>query len=122
MAETSRIIRPILEFLFPSASEETLLMLVRAIRKFAHFAEYAALAFFAARALCTSSLQTLRNFWFAGAMLLVVIVASIDETNQAFTSSRTGSIGDVLIDVFGGIAMILFLLVFKDKRPFRRLF
>ena len=115
MAETSRIIRPILEFLFPSASEETLLMLVRAIRKFAHFAEYAALAFFAARALCTSFLQILRNFWFAGAMLLVVIVASIDETNQAFTSSRTGSIGDVLIDVVGGITMIVFLALFKTK-------
>src|SRR5215813_8703095 len=49
--ETSRIIRPILVFLFPSASEETLRQYHFFIRKCAHLTEYALLAFWTIRAL-----------------------------------------------------------------------
>ncbi|MBK9766529.1 MAG: VanZ family protein [Chloracidobacterium sp.] len=50
MDQTSRFIRPLLEFLFPSASSDTITLYHAFIRKFAHFTEYAILAFLAFRA------------------------------------------------------------------------
>lgn len=112
MSQTSRFIRPLLEWLFPLAAEELLQTYHGYIRKFAHFAVYATLGFFASRAFWNSSKIFLKRFWYIFAFLIVVFVASIDETNQSFNSLRTGSIYDVLIDASGGLTMIfLFWLV-----------
>lgn len=120
MPQTSRFIRPLLEFLFPASSEETLIVYHAYIRKLAHLTEYAILAFWASRAFSHSSIDFLRKFWFVFSFLLVVIVASIDETNQSFLASRTGSVYDVLLDVCGGLAMILIFYSLKSyKRPAR---
>jgi VanZ family protein len=113
MSQTSRIVRPILEFLFPNTPEETLIIYHAFIRKCAHFTEYAVLAFWAARAFGGSSRNVLRKYWFIFSFLLVFSVASIDETNQSFNSARTGSQWDVLLDVSGGSAMILMLALYK---------
>ena len=107
MSNTSRFVRPLLEFLLPDAPEEILIVYHGYIRKSAHVAEYAILAFWAARAFVSSKQNFLRRFWFVSSFILVFAVASIDETNQSFLNSRTGSIYDVLIDVSGGTAMIL---------------
>jgi len=122
MSNTSRFIRPLLMFLFPDAPEETLIVYHNFIRKAAHFTEYAALAFFAARAFSTSSVKFLQKFWFVFAFVLVILVALIDETNQSFNSARTGSIYDVLLDCSGGLTMILFFafFTFASKRAIRR--
>ncbi len=118
MSNTSRFVRPLLEFLFPNAPEETLTAYHAFIRKLAHITEYAILAFWAARAFSQSSKNFLRNFWFIFAFALIALVASIDETNQSYIASRTGSIYDVLLDVSGGTAMIL---IFSALRKiFRR--
>ncbi len=116
MSNTSRIIRPLLKFLFPNAPEETLIIYHNYIRKAAHFTEYAGLAFFAARAFSSSSKKFLRKFWFAFAFVLVAFIASIDETNQSFNSARTGSVYDVLLDCFGGLTMILIFYLVKTNR------
>lgn len=108
MSNTSRFIRPLLEFLFPHAPEEILIVYHGYIRKLAHVAVYAVLAFWASRAFLSPSNEVLRRFWYFFAFLLVVGVASIDETNQSFVNSRTGSIYDVLLDAAGGAAMIVF--------------
>lgn len=113
MSNTSRFIRPLLMFLFPNAPEETLIIYHGYIRKFAHFAEYSALAFFASRAFWNSSKPFLQRYWFAVAFVLVFSVASIDEYNQSFNAARTGSIYDVLLDCFGGLSLILLLAGFK---------
>lgn len=97
--ETSRIIRPLLEFLFPDALPETLTVYHGYIRKFAHFTEYAVLAFLAYRAF-----RSWRPFRFS--FLLVVVVAITDETNQSFINTRTASPYDVLLDISGGVAML----------------
>ncbi len=107
MSNTSRFVRPLLEFLFPDASEEILIVYHGYIRKLAHVGEYAILAFWAARAFINSNQNFLRRLWFVGSFVIVLVVASIDETNQSFLASRTGSIYDVLIDVSGGLIMIL---------------
>jgi VanZ family protein len=107
MSNTSRFVRPLLIFLFPDAPEEILNVYHGYIRKLAHVAEYAMLAFWAARAFINSNQNFLRRSWFVGSFILVLAVASIDETNQSFLASRTGSIYDVLLDAAGGTAMIL---------------
>ena len=116
MSKTSYFVRPILEFLFPNAPEETLIFYHGYIRKLAHFVEYAILAFWAFRAFCGSSAKLLQKFWFVVSLFLVLLVASIDEYNQSFNALRTGSVYDILIDVFGGIFMIVFLAFYKSIR------
>jgi VanZ family protein len=108
--ETSRIIRPLLEFLFPDALPETLAAYHGYIRKFAHFAEYAMLAFLAYRAF-----RPWRAFLFS--FLLVALVAILDETNQSFINTRTASPYDVLLDISGGVAM-LFAIWLVTRRQF----
>lgn len=105
--ETSRVIGPILHFLLPSAPEETIRRYHFFIRKCAHFTEYALLAFWTLRALARSTVSALRDHRFAMALLLVLVVASIDEFNQSFEISRTSSIWDVGLDLIGGVTMCL---------------
>ena len=107
MSNTSRFIRPFLEFLFPNSPEETLNIYHGYIRKIAHVTEYAMLAFWASRAFSSSTVKILRRFWYVFAFVLVALVASIDETNQSYIASRTGSIYDVWRDISGGAIMIL---------------
>jgi VanZ family protein len=116
MSQTSRFIRPLLEFLFPATPQETLVIYHGYIRKLAHFTEYAILGFLAARAFSSSSIRVLRKYWFAFSFLLVTLIASIDETNQSFLPSRTGSIYDVLLDVSGGLTMALILYWVKNRK------
>lgn len=110
---TSRIIRPLLEWLFADASGAQLDIYHGYIRKLAHFTEYAVLAFFAARAFWLSAQTVFRKFWFVWVFLFIVFTASADEYNQSFNDARTGSVYDVLIDVTGGAAMILLLVFYK---------
>jgi VanZ family protein len=114
---TSRIIRPLLEWLFPSAPALTLDIYHGYIRKLAHFTEYGVLAFFAARAFWFSSQKILQKLWFVWAFSFVALTAAADEYNQSFNDVRTGSVYDVLLDISGGLTMILlFHTVVKIKR------
>lgn len=113
-SRSSLIVRPLLHFLFPSASEETITIYHAFIRKLAHLTEYSILAFWASRAFWNSAKTILQKYWFAFAFLIVVLLASIDEYNQSFDSLRTSSIYDVLLDALGGAAMIGILLIFKN--------
>lgn len=115
MSNTSRFIRPLLEFIFPETPESTLIVYHGYIRKFAHFAEYAVLGFFASRAFWLSGKDILQRYWYLAALFLVILVASIDEINQSFNPTRSGSIYDVLLDGFGGLAMIIFLRVISYR-------
>ena len=114
MSNTSRFIRPLLEFLFPNAPEEILNVYHGYIRKIAHVTVSAILAFWAFRAFSGSSIKLLRRFWYVCAALLVLLVASIDETNQSYLASRTGSVYDVLLDAAGGVLMITLIIFFKS--------
>lgn len=115
MSNTSRIIRPLLELLFPHTPEDVLTTYHGYIRKFAHFFEYAVLAFFASRAFFGSSVRILRKLWMIFAFLMVVFIASTDEYNQSFNTARTGSPYDVLLDCTGGLTMIFVFWLFSRK-------
>ena len=115
MSNTSRIIRPLLHFLFPSAAEETITNYHAVIRKLAHLTEYSILAFWTCRAFWSSAKIFLQRYWYVFSFFSVVLVASIDEYNQSFDSLRTGTIYDVFLDALGGAVMIGFLMIYKYR-------
>ena len=106
-SNTSRILRPLLLWLFPGISEEALARTHFLVRKAAHFTEYGVLAIFAARAFIASSHERLRRGWFFFALLLIVLYSLSDEYHQTFVASRTGSIYDSFIDVAGGLTALV---------------
>jgi VanZ family protein len=117
MAETSRFIRPLLHFLFPAASDETIQIYHGYIRKAAHVTEYGVLALIAYRACSLSPRQIWRRYRVLSPVLLVATIASIDEFNQSFEPSRTSSPYDVLLDITGGIlALITLRAIFFLKK------
>ena len=116
MSETSRIIRPLLKFLFPHAPEATITAYHAFIRKSAHFTEYAILAFFAVRAFSFTSIKFIKNGRFWLAVVLVLLVAATDEFHQSFEPFRTSSISDVLLDCTGGVTMDLLYWLFTKFR------
>jgi len=113
MAETSRIFGPLIQFFFPSADEAFIQIVHAAIRKSAHVAEYAVLAALASRALLKSTVGWFRDKWPLWALSLVAVVASVDEINQSFNSQRTGSIGDILLDISGGLLAVTFIWLMR---------
>ncbi len=106
---TSRIIGPIVLWLFPDTSPEQMATIHFFTRKLAHFTEYAILALLAARAFWTSPNPTLRSRWFLISLGIIVGYALIDEFHQSFVPSRTASIGDSFIDMAGGLTALLIL-------------
>ncbi len=100
---TSRIIGPLVLWLFPNTSPETMATIHFITRKLAHFTEYAILGFLAARAFRGSPR------WFLISAVLVVVYALLDEYHQSFVPSRTASIFDSLIDMAGGISALIFI-------------
>jgi len=116
---TSRIIRPLLLWLFPEISEEKIALAHFLTRKLAHFLEYALLGLLAARAFSSSSQATLRRHWFLISLLLVILYALSDEYHQSFVQGRGASIYDSLIDMSGGLTALL-LYTFWRRRAERR--
>ena len=113
MGHTSMFVRPVLIFLFPSADNATLEIYHGYVRKAAHFTEYAVLALFAVRAFGRSATDFLRRYRFVFALGVVMAIACIDEINQSFEPSRTGSFRDVLLDVNGGATTITLLILLR---------
>lgn len=108
-SNTSRIIGPLFRWLFPAITEAQLLFVHFAVRKSAHFTEYAILALLAARAFIPSTRQFLRRNPFVAALALVALVALLDEYNQSFNAARTGTIWDSMINIAGGAtALVVF--------------
>ncbi len=105
-SNTSRIIRPLLLWLFPGISEASIAYVHFLVRKAAHFSEYALLALLAARAFRASHKEKLRRLWWPAAFALVACVALTDEYHQSFLPSRTGTIYDSLLDMTGGAAAL----------------
>ena len=116
-SNTSRIIGPLILWLFPNTSPDTLAVVHLVTRKIAHFTEYAILGFLAARAFRTSPQSALRQRWFLICAGLIVVYALMDEYHQSFVPSRTASIYDSMIDMAGGLTALL--IVRKRAAYFR---
>lgn len=114
-SNTSRIIAPLFKWLFPGITEAQLLFVHFAVRKTAHFVEYAVLALLAARAFIPSAHARLRRNWFIAALALVALVATLDEYNQSFNPARTGTFRDSLIDISGGATALALLGLWRRR-------
>lgn len=112
---SSRFVRPVLLWLFPDISEGQLGGIHFLVRKVSHLVEYAILAFLARRAFFTSSHAGIQRRWFHLGLLLVVLCSLLDEFQQSFAPSRSASIVDSVVDVIGGLTV---LLIFRasDRR------
>lgn len=101
---SSRMIGPLVRWLFPHLTPSQLHLVHVYARKGAHVTEYALLAVLVWRGF-RGSLGEIRAPWkwsHAAATLGVVIgYAALDEWHQAFIPSRQGSVADVAIDAAG---------------------
>jgi VanZ family protein len=116
---TSRIVGPLILWLFPNTSPDTLAVVHSITRKIAHFTEYAILGFLAARAFRPSPRPAINQRWFLICVTLVVVYALLDEYHQSFVPSRTASISDSLIDMAGGLTALIFIRSRKDAKAQR---
>jgi len=94
-ANTSRIIEPILRWIFPAASFASISLMHAIIRKVAHFTNYAVLFWLLVRG-------PLKGRPYV-ALGCCVIYAFLDEGHQIFVPGRTASLYDVALDSSGAL-------------------
>jgi VanZ family protein len=104
-----------LSWLLPHLPHEMIASIHVALRKIGHGAEYFVLSVLVLRALQNDSGE--KNGLRHGAMTLVVVFlyALSDEWHQSFVPSREASLGDVMIDVLGGICGISWMLWYQRR-------
>jgi hypothetical protein len=107
-AQTGRFLMPILHWLFPRESMNTLWIWHHYIRKTGHVVEYAVLSFLTWRALANGRRGSTPALT-AATIFLCAIYASIDEFHQIFVPGRGPSTHDVMLDTIAAIAMQLLI-------------
>jgi VanZ family protein len=119
---SSRIIEPLMRWLFPHLSDASVHTTVVSVRKCAHLAEYAVLALLLWRALRREPIRGHSPWRWSKAGLvlaLVALYAASDEIHQAFVPSREASVWDVLLDTTGAAFGLLCLWGFRRLRKRR---
>ena len=112
--QTSRIIIPILTFLFPGLSPHQLDLWHVVIRKLAHITEYFILTLFTYRSLKYDRTDPVQaKLW---TMTFVVLAASLDEIHQRFTAFRAPSPIDVGYDCLGAVWALWLITSYETWR------
>lgn len=109
---TSRIIGPLLRWIYPNVSDDTIRAVQAVVRKSGHVTEYSVLALLLWRARRKPVRNDSRPWSRRDAVLAVVgagIYAATDEFHQLFIPSRGASVWDVLLDSFGAAVGIVLL-------------
>jgi VanZ family protein len=108
---TSRIILPVLRWLFPHAPMDTLELIHHLIRKCMHFMEYFIFSLLVLRGIRAGRKEN-HIAWALLAVVVVAAYASLDEFHQSFVPGRTPAVWDVVIDTTGGVAAQLTAALF----------
>jgi VanZ family protein len=87
-----------------------------AVRKFAHFFEYAILASLLFRAFKAESPLPWRFSWASYSFAIVIVWSLLDEFHQTFTRMRGGSIYDSMIDSAGGLFALLAITLYVKMK------
>lgn len=119
-SKTSQLFRPLVLWFLPNLSEDRLETLHFLTRKLGHFTEYAVLAYLARRAFVTSSHDFIQRKWFQLGLVLVVTYALLDEFHQRFEPTRTASIYDSVIDIVGGLTILLLCKLWSNRSRRRK--
>ena len=109
---SSRLIAPLLRWLFPQMPATQVDAIVYIARKWAHLTEYAVLALLLWRAVRKPIRNDPRPWTWREArlaLLLVALYAASDEFHQLFVPNRDAAVHDVLIDTGGGAVGLLAL-------------
>ena len=112
--DTSRIIGPLLEWLFPNMEHADKRFWLYFVRKLAHVTEYGVFAVLVLRLallvagrrleLAKRTLETRRLvMYMALALTATAVLALLDEGRQGRLGNRTGSLYDVGLDLAGGL-------------------
>ena len=101
--QSSRILEPLLRWLFPAIALEQVAFVQIAIRKLAHWLEYFILAVLLYRALHAESGGRSSVRPAAWTITFALVWAATDEFHQSLVPSRSASIVDVMIDGLGGV-------------------
>ena len=118
---SSRIIGPLVRWIYPAISEEALHRVVYAVRKTAHVTEYALLTLLLWRALRKPRKHDPRPWSWPQAGLALAgasAYAITDEFHQAFVPSRQGQWADVLLDASGsalGLLLLWFVIRWRQR-------
>ena len=112
---TSRFIIPVLRWLFPHWSNDTLELMHGIIRKSAHVTEYFIFSMILAHAMRGKNGRwTLRlAIW---AVAISAGYSALDEFHQSFVPSRTASPWDASLDVAGATAAQIFSWIWNRSR------
>lgn len=97
-----------LSTIFPDINPDGII--VKIVRKSAHFTEYTLLGFFTARALRLSK----KSPWFS--IAIAAIYATTDEVHQSFVPGRSCEFGDILIDTAGATVGASIYWLFNHKK------
>ena len=109
---SSRIIGPLLRWLKPDVSDETVYGIQYVVRKMAHLTEYGVLAVLFWRARRKPVKNDIRPWrWSEAAVAVgfVAVYALSDEWHQSWVPSRDGRWSDVFLDVVGAVGGLLLL-------------
>jgi len=120
---SSRLIDPLLHWLFPQMSQAHVDDIVLFARKCAHLTEYAILAMLLWRALQKPVRNDPRPWSWKTAgitLLIVMLYAASDEIHQLFVPTRTAHVTDVMIDTLGGAIGLLAIALFHRWRQTRQ--
>jgi VanZ family protein len=116
---TSRFIGPVLRWIKPDVSDQTIRKTQLLVRKTAHLGEYAILAVLLRRGLHLGSGRS-AAVWSgklaALAFVIATFYAALDEAHQSTVATRYGSVYDVLIDAVGaalGLGLVWLWLRWK---------
>jgi VanZ family protein len=117
---TSRIIEPILRWLFPSISDDRIDFIHRFIRKSAHLTEYFIFFLLLYRGI-RGNRRGWHWSWALSAWFVAVAYSALDEIHQSFIVSRTASPWDSLLDSSGAVLalLVLFFIYRFLPRPSR---
>jgi VanZ family protein len=112
---TRSVIGKIFLWFEPHASKHAIVTFNYAVRKSAHFTEYAILAGLLFRAFRADDPVRWRFRWAFYTLSLSVSWALLDELHQTFTRTRGGSIQDSLLDSTGALFMLVGIAIATER-------
>jgi VanZ family protein len=117
---TAEIFGSLLSWLFPGMPTENIAPMHGTMRKLGHWVEYFVLSVLLLRALQNETGGKWKLRYAVITLVFVLLYAFGDEFHQSFVPSRTASLGDVTIDVLGGICGVVWMYWY-DKGTLARL-
>jgi VanZ family protein len=115
-SNTSQVLGSVLDRLFPEIPMDRIIFVHSLLRKLGHWSEYFVFSVLLLRALREDNRVDWKMHHTALSIMLVFFYATGDEFHQSFVPSRTASINDVLIDLFGGICGIVWMMLRTERK------